>query len=108
MPQAPHKPTDKLRDEIERLSSVGIPQDDIALMVGITSRTMRKYYRDELDVATSKANASVAGTLFKKAMDGDTTCMIFWLKTRAKWNDRPDEQRDDKPIIINIVKPDGN
>jgi len=54
---------------------------------------LRKYYRDELDLGTTKANAQVAGFLFNSAKNGNVTAQIFWLKTRARWRETPVELR---------------
>ena len=40
------------------------------------------------DRAAAEANSQVAQTLFKKAIAGDTTAAIFWLKCRAGWRER--------------------
>ncbi len=85
-----YEPDDKSRRMVEQMSAYGIPQDDIAAVLGITSRTLRKYYRVELDTATAKANAKVAESLYRKATgDGasSVTAAIFWLKTRARWSE---------------------
>lgn len=85
-----HQPTDKDRATVESMSSFGIPQPEIAKVIGIDPKTLRKHYRHELDIATAKANAMVAQSLYKKAI-GDhqqsVTAAIFWLKTRAGWKD---------------------
>lgn len=84
----PHEPTDKDRATVESMCAYGIPQEDIAAVIGIDDKTLRKYYREELDTATAKANAKVAQALYKKAIDkDDTSAQIFWLKTRAKWSE---------------------
>jgi hypothetical protein len=58
-------------------------------VVGIDPKTLRKYYREELDLGEAKANAQVAGFLFNAAKNGNVTAQIFWLKTRAKWREAP-------------------
>ena len=62
-------------------------------MVGIDPKTLRKHYRDELDLGETKANAQVAGFLFNAARNGNVTAQIFWLKTRARWRETPLELR---------------
>ena len=82
------------------MSGYGIPQEEIARVIGIDEKTLRKWYREELDTAATKANAKVAESLYKKAtgwkrngapederMPPDTTAAIFWAKTRMKWKD---------------------
>lgn len=79
----PHFPTDKTRNQVEAMSSYGIPQEDISKVLGITRNTLIKHYRRELDVAEAKANAMVAGQLYKNCMSGKEASIFFWLKTRA-------------------------
>ena len=62
-------------------------------MVGIDAKTLRKHYRDELDLGETKANAQIAGFLFNAAKSGNVTAQIFWLKTRARWRETPMELR---------------
>lgn len=83
----PHVPDDKTRKTVESMSSYGIPQEDIAKVIGIDSKTLRLHYRYELDTAEVKANAMVAQRLYQKCMNDDTSSLIFWLKTRAGWKE---------------------
>lgn len=59
----------------------------IAQVLQIDVKTLYKYYRRELDTARDLANAQVGGALFNKALAGDTTAQIFWMKTRARWKE---------------------
>jgi len=72
------------------MSAYGVPEVDIARVLGIDPKTLRKHYRDELDTGSIKANSRMAENLYKKAMgDGpqSVTAAIFWLKTRARWKE---------------------
>jgi hypothetical protein len=82
-----HVPTKITRDTVMMHAMVGTPQEDIARVLDIDAKTLRLHYRDELDLALAKANATIGGALFNKAKGGDTTAMIFWMKTRAKWKE---------------------
>ena len=84
------KPTDDERKLVEQMTACGIPQESQCLVIrdGIDDKTLRKHFRRELDTAATKANAKVAGTLFNKAMGGDTTAIIWGTKTRMKWSER--------------------
>jgi len=84
----PHEPTEATRQTVQLHTMVGTTQADIARVLDIDEKTLRKYYRDELDLAKSKANATIGGALFNKAKNGDTAAMIFWMKTQAKWAER--------------------
>jgi hypothetical protein len=75
------------------MAAYGIPESDISRVVGVDPKTLRKCYRDELDLGETKANAQVAGFLFSAAKGGNVTAQIFWLKTRARWHEVPTELR---------------
>jgi hypothetical protein len=82
----PHKPTDKTRKDVAEMVSFGNTQEQIATVLDICVDTLVKYYRRELDTATTLANKKVAKGLFRKAVeDDDLSAQIFWLKTRARW-----------------------
>ena len=90
-----HQPTDATRQTVSLHATVGTKQDVIAEILGISVDSLQRHYRAELDTSREKANASVGGALFKKAMGGDTTAMIFWLKTRARWRETLDISNED-------------
>ena len=85
-----HLPSPSERRQVEAMAGYGVPEADIALVLGIDPKTLRKHYRDELDTGHIVANAKVAESLFRKAT-GDhrqsVTAAIFWLKTRARWKE---------------------
>jgi len=85
IPQKAHKPTNESRKTVETTSGFGLPHEQIALLVGIDDKTLRKYYREELDLGKAKANGQIAKTLYSKAVGGDTTSLIWWTKTQMKW-----------------------
>ncbi len=76
-----------------QLSAFGLRHSDICLFIKgakglpISEPTMRKNFAVELDTGKLKANVKVAQTLYKKAIGGDTTSIIFWLKSQAGWKD---------------------
>ena len=58
--------TDAMRERVRRLSGVGVPQDDIANIIGCDAKTLRKHFRYELDRGAAEADAAVASYLFAK------------------------------------------
>ena len=88
-----HKPDPAQRRQVEAMAAYGIPETDISRVVGIDPKTLRKHYRDELDLGETKANAQVAGFLFNSAKNGNVTAQIFWLKTRRAGRRPPSEHR---------------
>ena len=87
MSRKPHSPTDATRQTVQLHATVGTDQETIARVLDIDPKTLRKHYRDELDISRAKANATVGGALFNKAKSGDTAAMIFWMKTQAGWKE---------------------
>ena len=97
----PHEPTDETRAQVEALVSFGVQQDQIALFLEIDTKTLRKYYRRELDTGTIRANAKVAARLFKSATEeGIPASMFFWLKCRAGWRDVSQPTTDDPTALV--------
>lgn len=88
MSRKPHEPSKESRQLVQLHATIGTPQNVIADILGIDDKTLRLYYREELDQALARANASVGGALFNKATKGDTAAMIFWMKTRAGWREK--------------------
>jgi len=103
----PHLPNADTRIKVYTLSTVGTRHEDIASVLGISHDTLVKYYKEELDKGRIEANASVAETLFKQAKEGNTTAMIFWLKSRAKWKETSQHEisgnPDGTPVEVKIV-----
>ena len=85
-----HVPTTEIRREVETLASYGIPEENIARVVGLGRSTLRTRYKDELELGQDKANAQVAGFLFMAAKNGSVPAMMFWLKCRARWSEPRD------------------
>ncbi len=103
----PHLPTETTRNKVYILSTVGTRHEDIATVLSISHDTLVKYYKEELDKGRIEANASVAETLFKQAKEGNTTAMIFWLKSRAKWKETSQHEisgnPDGTPVEVKII-----
>ena len=111
----PHQPTEQSRIQVKTLAAVGIRHEDIASKLGISADTLTKYYRQELDEGRIDANAQIGKSLYDQAKSGNTTAMIFWLKTRAGWKETNVTEltnSDGSPILSSIqvtfVKPDGS
>lgn len=91
---------EKDKELVIQMSSVGISHEQIAAVIGITHDTLVKYYKIELDTSKSKAIAKIGGRLYQKALKGDNTCMIFYLKTQARWHETQHLIHEDKEYVI--------
>ena len=90
MARPAHQPDDVQRRQVEALAGYGVPEAEIAALVGVDAKTLRKHYRHELDHGHSKANAKVAENLYHMALGQGreaVTAAIFWLKSRARWKE---------------------
>ena len=111
IPQEAHKPSDEIRRLVESSSGLGLPHEQIGILVGIDDKTLRKYYRQELDMGKAKANGQIAKTLYSKAISGDTTSLIWWTKAQMRWSETVKQEvtgADGEPlqgIQVSFVKP---
>ena len=111
IPQEAHKPTPEMQKLVESTSGLGLPHEQIAMLVGIDDKTLRKYYRQELDLGKAKANSQIAKTLYQKATAGDTTSLIWWTKAQMRWSETVKNEvtgADGEPlqsIQVTFVKP---
>jgi DNA-binding XRE family transcriptional regulator len=80
---------------------VGLTQRQIADLVEISPTTLTKHYAKELAYG-DQANANVAKILYQKALNGDTTAAIFWLKARFGWRDRDAAQLINAPVTVSV------
>lgn len=92
MPRKKHQPTEKERGQVNAMAAYGVPEDRIALVIGIAPKTLRKHYRRELDTAHTEATAKVAECLWNNATKkNNVSAQIFWMKTRGGWREAPQE-----------------
>lgn len=83
-------PTEATRKQVETMAGFGIPEWDIARVLGITKSTLRRHYPEELATGHVKANAKVAQNLFRIATGdgpGSGAAAMFWMKCRAGWRE---------------------
>lgn len=77
-------PTNEQRGIVKSMAAMGIPHEQIALKIAVRSpKTLRKHFRQELDLGATEANYKVMSTLFQMATSGEhPVATIFWAKTR--------------------------
>jgi hypothetical protein len=75
------------------MAAYGVPQIDIAKVIDIAPKTLRKHFRRELDTGMIEAGAKVSENLFwigtqRRQLGPAVTAGIWWEKTRLRWSDR--------------------
>jgi hypothetical protein len=82
-------PTEDERIAVKSMAGFGTPMEHIAALIrnGIGIDTLRKHFSIELLCGKAAANIIIGETLFKKALGGDTTAMIWWSKTQMGWSE---------------------
>jgi|694.fasta_scaffold02764_24 hypothetical protein len=106
MSRKPWEPSEQDRKLVEKMAACGVPQDQIAAVLGRDPKTLRKYCAEELDHAATRANANVAASLYQAAIKGNVTAQIFWCKTRLGWKEVQQVEHSGKieSITVNVVR----
>jgi transposase-like protein len=79
----------------------GLTDEQIAHNMGISTTTLYEWKKKYAEIADTLkktkevVDRKVENALFKKAIEGDTTAMIFWLKNR-----RPNDWRDKRETAL--------
>lgn len=97
--------TEKQRRQVKSMVALGLKQEEIATLLEITPKTLRKHFRSELDRGALEANAEVMRSLFKMATSGqNTAATIFWVKTRCGLRERTrgEESREVPPLVVRL------
>lgn len=94
-----HRPNKKRIELVKMLARHGVKHDYIAEHLGISKPTLYKHYKKHIADAVVYAHAKMGQSLFDRALAGDTTAAIFYLKTQAGWKEKVEVTgKDDEPI----------
>ena len=99
----PFPPTEKQRGMVESLAGLGMPQEEISLLIvnpetgnPIDAKTLRKAFRYELRAGGAKVKAEIARTLFQMATeDKSVSAALFLAKARLGWKETPTNEEKD-------------
>ena len=92
-----YEPSDKDRRVVEMLAGWSVPNERIAAVLGIDPKTLRKHYREGLDVGYARLEAQLAHNLLRIAQGHDRQALIatiFALKARFGWVEATPPSRD--------------
>jgi len=85
-----YQPSPADRNTVRSMAASGFRHEAIARCLGeygIDDKTLRKYFREELDTSAPKANATIANVAYQRAVAGEAWAVCFWLKCRAGWKE---------------------
>lgn len=95
-------------EQVEVIASLGLTDEEIAVILGISPRTLNYWKKNPeflqaLKRGKLKADFQVTKKLYENAKNGDNTAIIFWLKNR-----RPDLWRDRSQVELSgqVTMPD--
>lgn len=100
---------------IEGWARDGLTDEQIAHNIGVSRKTLSEWkvkysdIGDTLKKGKEVVDRMVENALFKKAVEGDTTSMIFWLKNRkpSMWRDKQEIDQNSKVDATVTVKMEG-
>lgn len=90
-----YKPTDWAKHRVLHLAGYGIDPRTIAFELGIGVNTLYKYFRQELEEGKGFIDSALTSAFMRKALEGDTACLIFAMKARRGWTERTVVIQDD-------------
>lgn len=86
-----HIPNQIQRQRVRDLVSAGIPQRDIARIIGICENTLRKHYPKELANSEQEMVEAVAKVAVQRALDGNDKMLAYVLSRKGSkygWIDK--------------------
>lgn len=99
----PTKYKEEFPEQAARLAILGLTNEGLAKYFDVSLSTIGKWiaeipeFSDALKKGRVDADADVAESLYSKAISGDVTACIFWLKNR-----RPDLWRDKHDVNTSV------
>lgn len=86
-----HVPTELTRNQVLMFCGMGLTHGQISKLLDISTPTLYKNYRTELDTGAARMNFNVANNLYNIATDpthkSGAQAAMFWMKTRAQWRE---------------------
>jgi hypothetical protein len=108
---APTKFSADIVEQTRELALQGKTDEEIAAAVGVSRSTLALWkvrhseFSDALKAWKDEADDGVEHSLYRKALGGDTTAMIFWLKNRRQqqWRDKQEVEHTAGGDLADII-----
>jgi hypothetical protein len=113
----PGQPTlykEEYNEQVVKLCLLGSTDEEIADFFNVCVATIYNWklihpeFLEAIKKGKQKADSDVAKSLYQKALEGDSTAMIFWLKNRKpdKWRDKQEIKQEVDLRTITIINAD--
>ena len=102
------KITKKLCQKAEKLSAKGLTMSQIASVLNMGESTLYEKqaqypeFSESIKRGRNKGIEQITNTLSQKAVEGDNTSMIFYLKNVAGWKDKVETQHTGEQMNVNV------
>jgi hypothetical protein len=88
---------------LKNLASIGCPDYEIASVLNISAKTLKRNYADIIEQFKEKGKASLRKKMFDKAIKKDNTHMQIWLsKNYLGMKDRTQTENINEPLPLVI------
>ena len=88
---------------LKNLASIGCPDYEIASVLNVSAKTLRRNYADIIDQSKEKGKASLRKKMWDKAVKKDNTNMQIWLsKNYLGMKDRTQTENINEPLPLVI------
>lgn len=92
------EPTPRERLEAAIAFASGCTQALVARYLGVSESVVCRTLKEEYEFASHMRNMALQSKLFRKAMEGDTACLIFLAKNWLGMSDRVDTTSGGQPL----------
>lgn len=82
-----HVPTEATRKEVTQYARIRVPLDKLAKLIGITEKTLNKYYKPEIESGRAYADAYVLNKLFQGIDRGSERLITLYARTQLGWKE---------------------
>ena len=87
------------KDLIKRMASIHCTYEEIADVVGTTSTTLKKSYKDLIEEARAEGKMSLRRKAMSVALEkGDVRMIIFLCKNYLGMKDQPEDTESNQPL----------
>jgi hypothetical protein len=86
---------------VKGMAAMGIQQDRIALLLGVKSpKTLRKFFRKELDRGETEATYNMEQAQYKAGMAGNVRAQTSWLNRHNRSRQSTGKAASPPPFIV--------